>query len=116
MGNGEWGMGSGEKMLFLFPTQALIAISATRNHQTEKCWTEKCSLLFFCPAFFCLVAETMIKARNLFPTPHSPLPSLSLLSVLNFLTQSIYKIFAGVEAGLSEGDLAFTIEDDRGRD
>jgi hypothetical protein len=41
---------------------ALIVVSTTRNHQTEKCRTEKWRLLFFCPTFFCFAAETMITA------------------------------------------------------
>src|SRR5215471_12891460 len=50
------------------------------------------------------------------PSPFHPFTLSSLLSVFNLLAQRLYKIFAGVEAGLPEGDFAFAVEDDRGRD
>src|SRR5262245_1917234 len=40
---------------------ALIVASGASRHQTEKCRTEKWGVLFFCPTFFCLKTETMIK-------------------------------------------------------
>src|SRR2546428_2214251 len=50
------------------------------------------------------------------PSPRLPVSPSSLLSVLNLLTQHLYKIFARVEAGLLEGDFAFAVEDDGGWD
>jgi nitrous oxidase accessory protein len=51
--------------------RTLIVVSANENNQTEKCKTEKWRFLFFCLTFFCLVAETTIKAETLTvgPTP-----------------------------------------------
>ena len=45
--------------------RTLIVVSANENNQTEKCKTEKWRCLFFCLTFFCLVAETTIKAETL---------------------------------------------------
>jgi nitrous oxidase accessory protein len=45
--------------------RTLIVVSANETNQTEKCKTEKWRFLFFCLTFFCLMAETTIKAETL---------------------------------------------------
>jgi hypothetical protein len=53
------------KALQLRPKEvALIFVSATPGHQTERCETEKWQFLFFCLTSFRLVAEMMITVKG----------------------------------------------------